>query len=207
MRHIAFSVVTTIVLMVSANIAEAGQITYSIQNYPADQQGATLSGTITTDGVTGNLTGTDILSWSWTITPAGGTPFTLHSTDTGSATTLVGQLVASATTITMANPAQGSVNDFDLASLNSSGELTADLAYSRIPSPGANQYLALTPAGGIIWANSHPAMGGTDPWVIAVVASSVPEPSGVVLMSLAISGLLLGRNLHRSSRKHCSRLS
>lgn len=102
MRHIAFSVVTTLVLMVSGNIAEAGEITYAIQNYPADQQGATLSGTITTDGVIGTLSATDILSWSWTITSAGGTPSTVTSSDAGAEAISVGSIAASQLAITIA---------------------------------------------------------------------------------------------------------
>src|SRR5271166_5332521 len=46
----------------------AGTITYDIQNYPTDQNAWTLSGAITTDGKTGVLAPSDILSWTWTIT-------------------------------------------------------------------------------------------------------------------------------------------
>jgi hypothetical protein len=51
-----------------------------------------------------------------------------------------------------------------------------------------------------VWETTNPAMGGTDPWVIAT-AVAVPEPSGAVLVGLGIAGLLLGRTLHRSNRK------
>jgi hypothetical protein len=51
-----------------------------------------------------------------------------------------------------------------------------------------------------VWETTNPAMGGTDPWVIAK-AVAVPEPSGAVLVGLGIAGLLLGRTLHRSNRK------
>ena len=80
MRH-CISVVTTIVLIVSANIAEAGAITYAIENYPADQEGYTFSGTITTDGVIGGLASSDIVSWSWTISYPGEPPVTFSSSD------------------------------------------------------------------------------------------------------------------------------
>ena len=43
----------------------ADTITYLIQNYPADQGGHTLSGTIVTDGKTGALAASNILSWTF----------------------------------------------------------------------------------------------------------------------------------------------
>jgi hypothetical protein len=51
-------------LIATVHLADEGEITYAFQNYPADQQRATLSGTITTDGAIGTLAATDILSWS-----------------------------------------------------------------------------------------------------------------------------------------------
>jgi len=45
----------------------AGSMTYGIVDYPADQNGWALSDAITTDGKTGVLAPSDILSWTWTI--------------------------------------------------------------------------------------------------------------------------------------------
>ena len=48
-------------------------ITYNLISYMGFQNSDTLTGTITTDGNTGTLTSSDILSWSYTIRTAGGT--------------------------------------------------------------------------------------------------------------------------------------
>lgn len=203
MRHIAFSVVTTIVLMVSSEIAEAGQITYSIQDYPADQQGATLSGTITTDGNLGRLTAADIVAWTWTVTPPAGPPLTLSGV-----TSTVSLLMATDQQLLLPMGENNAIpSEFYL--VGPVGSSSAELGYFR-PSVGqgdsiysaSNGYLGIG-----YWLTDNPQMGGTDPWVIAVVASAAPEPSGVVLMCLGISGLLIGRKLNRSGRRHRSDLS
>ena len=113
MRQFLLSAAAAAMLIAPARITDAGEITYAIQNYPADQQGATLSGTITTDGVIGNLAASDILSWSWTITPAGGTPFTVTSSDAGAEALSVGSIVASQLAITIAPT--GSTDDSGFA--------------------------------------------------------------------------------------------
>ena len=51
MRHRLFAAAAATALIAAAHIAEAGQITYSLQNYAADQNGSTLSGSVTTDGI------------------------------------------------------------------------------------------------------------------------------------------------------------
>ena len=76
-----FAAATVSMLIAAARTAEAGAIIYAIQNYPADQDGYTLSGTITTDGVIGGLAASDIVSWSWTISYPGESPVTFSSSD------------------------------------------------------------------------------------------------------------------------------
>jgi hypothetical protein len=200
MRRMIIATASLAVLIVLPRVATAGDITYTIQNYPADQQGATLSGTITTDGVIGNLAPTDILSWMWTITYPGGTPFTLSSSDAGTQVVLLGSIVASQSSLTIGAPAPGGFNAFDLYAPEANSS-TAILSYARNSisgSPTPNIY-----EGSIVdesWLTYPQTLGGLDPWVIARVASAVPEPSGVVLLSLGVAGLLLGRTSSRSIR-------
>jgi hypothetical protein len=195
MRRIVFATASIVMLIASQCIAEAGQITYSIQNYLADQQGATLSGTITTDGVIGNLAATDILSWNWTITPLGGTPYTLSSSDIGTKVLLEGVVVASQSNITIALPTQDFVdNALALEALNAGGITTSYIDYLRGLPVGSpfNEYIGVTSVGADVWANFNPVMGGTNPWVIAA-ASAVPEPSSLALAGLGAAwGIALG---------------
>jgi hypothetical protein len=183
MTRFTVAVAAFVGMLTAPCIGTAATITYSIQNYPADQSGATLSGTITTDGTIGILTDSNVLSWSWTITPPGGTPFTLSSVDVGSGFGITGTgVVASTSKITIASPAsQGDFNDMVFEGTDAAG-----LAYGRFVSSGT--YYGSIPNTIPVWNTGNPYMGGTDPWVIAV--ASVPEPSTLTLAGLGVvSGL------------------
>jgi hypothetical protein len=94
-RHTCwFAAAAVAMLIAAARTAEAGAITYAIQNYPADQEGYTLSGTITTDGVIGGLAASDIVSWSWTISYPGEPPVTFSSSDPQTGIILDGSVLA-----------------------------------------------------------------------------------------------------------------
>jgi hypothetical protein len=180
-----FAAASVSMLIAAPHLAEAGEITYAIQNYPADQQGATLSGTITTDGVIGTLAATDILSWSWTITPAGGTPSTVTSSDAGAEAFSVGSIVASQSAITIAPT--GSTDDSALAlDVVERERLISGLLYDRPGISGMPSTYDGTDDDSVVWNTPNPAMGGTDPWAIAEVAT-VPEPSSLTLAALAVT--------------------
>ncbi len=151
----------------------AGSMTYDIVNYPADQNGWTLSGTITTDGKTGDLAPTDILSWTWTIT-TGGFPFPIAFTASSSdATAGIGATNLEATTTDIEAPIGG---ELDLQAYPNY------LVYNRLPGFQQTYYTEIYTGGRPIlyytWSTINPSMGGTDPWVIA----SVPEPSSLYLL-------------------------
>jgi hypothetical protein len=67
---------------------------------------------VSTDGVIGNLAGTDILPWTWTITPSGGTPLAVSSSDVRAELTIEELLVASLSSITMAAASKGGNDAF-----------------------------------------------------------------------------------------------
>ena len=71
------------VLVAAVSNAWANDITYSIDNYPADQNGWTITGTITTDGTIGPLVSNNVISWAWTI-ENGTQTYNASSTDQGS---------------------------------------------------------------------------------------------------------------------------
>jgi PEP-CTERM motif len=64
-RAIVIVVAGSLLLGVLGKV-EATLITYDFVNYPADQSGWTLSGSITTDGHLGFIGSQDIISWNWT---------------------------------------------------------------------------------------------------------------------------------------------
>jgi hypothetical protein len=151
--------------------ARAGPIIYSIQNYPSEQNGHTLSGTVTTDGKIGPLAGSDITSWS--------VIFDDTLTLTGSAVRLEGVVQATSTSITL--PAAPSNSDANLLVLVApAGE--GDLEWERLTGSSTGIYEASHAPLIQLWRTNPATLGGTDPWVLA----AVPEPSS---LWMAVSGI------------------
>ena len=188
--------------------AVRADITYMFQNYPADQQnyGArySLTGQIVTDGATGNLSASDILSWTVTITNTA-TDQIYGAYGGGSSSVYIeGLIQATATQITIADPSEPALGTFTANEIlfHAYPEFTMDYhrgwdyesARPRNPGPGtevSDQYYQAEESI-TYWSEGNPAMGGTDPWVIASVAS-VPEPStGLVAVFGSVSGIAYG---------------
>ena len=162
----------------------AGSMTYDIVNYPADQNGWTLSGTITTDGKTGVLAPSDILSWTWTIT--GGQldevgpipPIIVNSTDV-SAGTNPSNLEATPSQILLL---PGGVLSMSAEVEIVGAESITSLTYNRGQQPpfydAEIELLGTIHQPPPLWFTDNPTVGGTDPWLVA----SVPEPSSLYLL-------------------------
>ncbi len=202
MRQLSFATATLCLLLVVPPTTRAGQIIYDIQNYPADQNGHTLSGTITTDGVIGTLTSADIKAWTVTFDNT----YTFRLSDVGSGTTVIGDVQATAQTITIGPAPSSGGSDFGMYSgpFPAYGNGVASVFYIRLNAPPypLPEYEAGYPpisTAALLWDTLNPNMGGTEPWVIAVApASAVPEPSSLWLLGTAISaGLAYGWSRHR----------
>lgn len=155
--------------------AEApASITYRFANYPDDQAGSMLSGFITLDHLDVGLAMDNVRSWSITITPPAGAATTTNSTDQGAELLLLGTIDLSATRMTIRN-GHGSMLFMGEAMQLSYDRINAEYAASGQTFEG--------------WGTHMPAMGGTDPWVIAEVATGeapVPEPPGLALLGSAL---------------------
>ena len=198
MRHFVFAAAAVSILVAGARTTLAGQITYSLQNYAADQNGSTLTGSITTDGNLGTLTAADIVAWTWTVTPPVGSPFT-QSSGPGINTTIE-NLFATDTQLLLPELQ----NEHSEIFLGTGDFGTGLLVYRREENNAIFLYGAQPSLPGTgFWLTENPGMGGTDPWVIGV-AAAVPEPSGVVLLGLGIMGLIVARARRRFSRKQCN---
>jgi hypothetical protein len=172
--------------------ASAGSITYNIVDMPADQNGFTTSGTITTDGVIGNLANSDITSWSVTISQ-GGTSETFTSGDGGPIVNILNNLVATASEIYVPPAANFAVaNDFELLSVPPGGMIIDEIRWVNSPQPiyMAQVNFSSPPA----W-NTSPPVAGTN-WVIA---TAVPEPSTLTMFGVAVTCVagVLGRRASR----------
>jgi len=191
-------------LLVVSQRTKAGTI-YDLQNYPADQNGHTLSGTITTDGTIGSLQASNITSWNVTIDANDN--FSSH--DTGAFNDSVGPgLVATPTELTFAiSPSAQPINTvLGLGTFIQGGPQSSVSWYSQ-DIHGDSYYVAWfqspPPYTPNIWNTENPVMGGIVPWVIAVAqTTAVPEPSALVLAGSAIvSGLAYGLARKRRAQR------
>ena len=180
------------------SLAEAGSITYHINDYPAVEKGYNISGSITTDGWIGRLDGSHITAWTWTLTKHGSSIITISSTDAGAFVASDGNVFASSTDITMGPPV-GSFNEFqlikpalgyyDLYYVRSSGDdsLESDDFGVFLDTYGAFEvYPPLGPPA--------IALPDTNTWIIA----SVPEPSTFVIAAVGCLGLIARRRVGRN---------
>jgi hypothetical protein len=145
-------------------------IIYNLVNDPADQNGYTLSGTITTDGTIGPIGSNNIEAWTFTISGFS-TSGTFSSTD---------QDAFADFSPTSAVATASSIMITQYSDLTKGSDESIDLAWN----PSTQSY------GGSLdnvtgWF-ARPTSGFTgSSWTIATVASTVPEPSSIVLASLA----------------------
>ena len=208
MRHLSFAAATLCLLLVVPRTIRADSI-YAIQDYPSDQNGHTVSGTITTDGIIGPLAEADIKSWTVTFDQGKPDAYTFSSTSPG-AVVFVAGVQATPTYITLSAPTSASSeNQLSLEVVG--GEAPSnDFQWVRyLSSPTAEQlnlegsYSADGKNGDRLWYTGNPQVGRTDPWVLAVApASAVPEPFSVWLLGTACTtGLAYGWSRRRRASR------
>jgi hypothetical protein len=166
---------------------QGGTTTYRIQNYPASQDGWTLTGTITlnTTAASGTLTEGIIQSWSWTVSK-GSESYTHSSTEEDAEIVLRGTINYTATQILM--PAGTAMTRPTLSFATNSGEnaiLWSNVTGSeffydryRAGNPSSRRYA---------WFTSPDSLGGTT-WIIAV---AVPEPSALLSAGTGFTCVIL----------------
>jgi hypothetical protein len=187
--------------------ARGGDITYQLVNYPAYQDGWTLSGSITTNGTLGLLTNTDdFLSWTWTVSQSGQPSFTVNSTEPGAYLESNGPIMASSTQLILflPPPVGNAVGAFGIGVDLDNSAVLQTLTYLIYSNPSRDLYSAvnLTPSGpDIFYWSDNESQALTPQGTFIIAAAAVPEPASVVLGGLAaICGIAYG--LARKSRAH-----
>jgi hypothetical protein len=148
--------------------------TYNIQNYPALQNGWTLSGTITTDGAIGFIQASDITSWAWTVT-SGGDTFTFKSTDPQAGLLLPSDTLRANSEdllLTLPSGFEFLTEAAELAYVSRGTPLTITSAAVLLPLPFD-----------VLWNTEISTPPGLDAWAIASRSTSaVPEPCTLYLL-------------------------
>jgi hypothetical protein len=156
-------------------------ITYNVVDDPIDQNGWTLSGTITTDGVIGHLSSSDVTSWSLSISEVAIT-YNYSSADAGAPLLTGSSATATATAIT-----SNWLTDQFLF-VDTGGKTQIDWA---------EQYIGLADAT-YLWLG-HPPVGFPSSGIVTIATAAVPEPSTWAMMLLGFAGV--GFMGYRRSRK------
>lgn len=164
------------IFLFNANSATAALV-YQLENFPSDQDGAQLTGTITTDGtVDGFITEANILSWEFTVDKPGGIQYTVASTESN-AEFVLGSTVDLQATIT-------ELQLFGRLQIGTDITGTTPSTYIDWRAAGVNTLYSsglfgnTSPNG---WETINPVGYGSGAWTIA----TVPEPSSLLLAAIA----------------------
>jgi hypothetical protein len=180
-RGVWTSAVLLVILVgmaLSPTEVSAGSITYTIVNYPTLQNGYTVTGTITTDGTTGNsLPPSDITSWDIVISKGGTTTSSFTPTDS---TNLSLGFDATSTTISFSSGV------FALVAFSFGAQSIEWEAFS-----GMVRYEAVDADNNDLWLSTLPSIDSP--------IATVPEPSSSVLASIGavIAFVAYGWSRHR----------
>jgi hypothetical protein len=178
---------TAVLLLVLGMAGVAKADLYSLVNDPGDQNGYTLTGTITTsgEGTVGSL-GIDITAWNLTISGPSGT-FAGTSADPGAGISSSGAIIiANSTALTVSG---GYLEFYDQTT-------NVGLAWQ----PGTQDYEALQ-SKTVLW-NMSPALGFKgSTWTVATESSlAAPEPSSFVTAAV-VGGCGIAYGLARQRRE------
>jgi hypothetical protein len=169
-------------LLVSASPLRATPISYYFVDYPAAENGHTLSGYLTTDGTIGALKSTDVTGGQYVID---GTVYPITAAGMG-----VGQVYASSTQVTMTF---GSIPN-DLTLTSNSGGYQDHIGYHQNNALVQDNFQATDKAAGsnvYYWnLGGYPGAAtylGSTTWIVAT--TTVPEPTSLAILVSALLGL------------------
>ena len=168
-----------------STVASAGNLTYNLTDYPVNESGYSLSGQIITDGMVGTLSGSDILSWSFTA--SNGQIGQGQGSEYGLAATPTQLLVPLDTEFRLVVPSGSYSGGLTWENYGNSSNSWYNFSYYYYYDSGQAVYP---------WSTYNPQMGGTQPWVIAQTAT-IPEPSTFVLLAVGLIALISRRYLRR----------
>ena len=190
LRRITWLAIAAIHLACFApDASAAGPITYTLNDYPALENGHHLSGHITTDGTTGVWTTNHITSWEFAITNSLGTVIVdVHSTDPGATIqSFTPTILASPSSLAVVSGPTG--GGFILAQ-NPTGNANR---VGYLPASDPQRFFGNAGGGAIIWNSEIPT---GDTFVIAGAGSMVSAG----LIPGSGPGLVRSRLLRRVER-------
>jgi len=172
-RRPSFAAVVLFFSAVFLYVSNAGASTYTAANYPLDQNGWSVTGTITTQGDTGDLTSVDVTMTNGNLT------YSMTNWELS-----LGSLQVSGDDLVF--QPQNSTFYFDYYP-------NIDISYPIVNQ--SNEYAGYYPGNNLLWysipaqAPSQPgSLIGVDPMIIGTLQTS-PEPATLTLLGTALLGL------------------
>ncbi len=212
-----FSLLVSMLLLTVLQVSpvRAG-IIYSLNDYPGDQDGGTLSGHITvvdTAAADGLLDPSEIINWRFTLSHPTLPTLTVDSlTASNPSLSMSGSLLRIDANHISLPPAQFvfQSNIFSMSNLNATNTGYLGLIDWRRSIPGVGEsYIARNGKGtpgiaddDVYWERSYLAgdppltLGGANPWNIASV-TAVPEPTSLTLGCSVLAAMLLRRSIRK----------
>ena len=210
MKRLIAGSVPMVFLLFSLAVVHGQDTTYNLMNYPAEQNGYSLSGFITTDGMVGTLSSSDVQSWSVTVTNSGNSSYTFQCTansvqdvfpsDNGGYINILSGVVATPTQLTI--PPDNTTYGENLWMVGNADSITSLIIWSNVSTQKFSE--CFCPLGPFQvgsdqngWATTDPQLNGSTTWIIAQ-AAAVPEPSTIAMLAVGAIGLL-GWNRRRKA--------
>jgi len=171
-----------LILLLNIVTPANADLVYEFVNHVGDQNGQTITGTITTVDTAvndGYLRSNEVVSWQWSV--SGPNASSVTNTSANATISIQGDVLINSNQISLPEPNIMSEETYSIELGNNSGGRVSWYREDQFGIPyefyqGANA-----------WSTTSPTMSNTNPWQVATI-TAVPEPNSLWLAASLILG-------------------